>query len=250
MPTLSFMPCLLLNGRENNIENWDLKFLCAFVFVLANIFKFNEPVKNVYVEYNGAQIIANSSVINADLTGDCLIWCEGMKGKEHTFLSTFHISFFNLFAHHTSTKASAILDSLHAKFFGQHMDKYVANLMKTGPMKPLTCILQLLCDGYLCNTDSLNRIEGLNVKGVICEIDRFLERIDVNDIPKYRKTTLSRFAGGTFVCRGECLIINQTFTSDSKLKRTGTEKDEAELLNLWNKLGCKENIRVERDLSK
>ena len=63
--------------------------------------------------------------------------------------------------------------------------------------------------------------------------------------PGLRRTTL-----GTYVFQGECLLINQTFENDIRRRRTGIEMDEKELVKSMEKIGCKNRIRVERDLTK
>ena len=47
-----------------------------------------------------------------------------------------------------------------------------------------------------------------------------------------------------------CLIINQTFQDQPKLYRAGTEKDERDLKQAWEFLGCKDNVEIKRDLNK
>ena len=65
-----------------------------------------------------------------------------------------------------------------------------------------------------------------------------------------KKDTFQINDDGVSVTRGECLIINQTFVHDPKHRREGTEKDEIELIRTWQKLGCKDGIMVERDLTR
>ena len=83
------------------------------------------------------------------------------------------------------------------------------------------------------------------------DIDRLVSehsfREEENSIIKER--TFQRRKAGVFVTRGDCIIINQIYENNEKYRRAGTEKDAIELIRTWEKLGCKNNIMVEKDLT-
>ena len=83
-------------------------------------------------------------------------------------------------------------------------------------------------------------------------IIRFFDlHLDVNNQKTTGLTANSLFVSdGVQLVRGECLIINQLFENDPKYRRESSRKDEHDLVKIWDRLGCKNNIRVERDLTK
>ena len=130
---------------------------------------------------------------------------------------------------------------LHLKFYGRNMDHILDNKLCNKLVSPLVIILQFMSDGHLIDT------------GNVDDLDRLLEPFRkpnsmeiVNILPPNRLQQND----GVYVSHGECLIINQLFENDVKCKREGTLKDELELVNTFQHLGCRDSITVKRDLTK
>ena len=256
-PSLDIIRCLLLNGREKNIENWDLKFLCAIMQVGKNIVNICQHIDMLEA--------SNTSALDGDLRSNYFMWCEKMAEQEDNFLSTFRLQFFRIFNNLNPNETATVLNSLYTSFYEEVMGESLLRSIETeaGTIStPLKFVLQLVCDGYLCDMKDINAIRQGKMEGITVDIQEYLKGIDSKDIPSNVKgmtnvtSYISRFPGlrrtsdGTYVSRGECLIINQKFANNPKKERTGTEKDEEELIKSMTKIGCKNRIQVETDLTR
>ena len=229
-------------GRKRNIYLWDLKVLACLslgVQLVAESFQiqisatthdyidpFIDPLFPPGIDYGNVKVFAK--------------WCLKIKGKEHTMFNPFRIRLHKIF-HDNSSVVVRMLRGLHLKFYGRNMDNILDNKLCNNVVSPLVIILQFMSDGHLIDTGNVDDLDRLlepfrkqNSKGI------------VNIFPPNR---LRRNAG-VYVSRGECLIINQLFENDVKCKREGTLKDELELVNTFQHLGCRDSITVKRDLTK
>ena len=257
-PTLSIVRCLLLNGRNHIIQNWDLKCLSASLLVMKNFTRddgYSTPNINEIAHDTGIlkKVTSLSEEKGNALIIDYLEWCRNIINQEDLFLSSFRIQFYRMFKALNLIEASIFLNSINTTFYGNPLDQNILDSIKTGAKHPLTFILQFVCDGHLCDAESLNKIKQQKVQGISINTEDYLSHISSNDIPSPPENVhkkLFPIVSGISVSRGECLIINQTFKNDDERRRFGTEKDEEELIKSMEKIGCKHRIKTERDLRK
>ena len=228
---------LLLNGQSKKIKHWDLKMLCALCLCVRSLVKVSHlPISddNDTVVNDHVNLSTDERVVEG-IHDELILWCKKISGKEKHFFSEFRLKLFDIFS--TSSKeALIILRAMHVKYYGNVDDELFCETVR---VSPLLGVLQLMSDGHLCDTTNMNNVMNKLLKEHL---------ISYQDIPTTK--TIQTLGHGTYVHQGECLIINQLFKNKPNHRREGTENDELELVSTWEKLGCRNRIRVERDLTK
>ena len=233
---------LVLTGRKQNIVNWDLKILsgmCLTMRLEAELLRI--PV--VDFECNSKTIEVRikqfrRSDQDQDISQDLVKWCLRIKGKEHFLFTPFRVKLQKLF-HGNSSQVIHILNGLNFRFYGEMMDKELEKKIYHKTISPLTVVLRFIIDGHLLDKTNLDYIDYL--------VQPFIGRKP--NIENVVIGAITHKKEGVFLRRGECLIINQIFEDDPTSRRDGTKKDEMDLVELFEYLGCKNNVLVERDLT-
>ena len=147
---------------------------------------------------------------------------------------------FSTKSHHNLT----LLNEWHIEFYGENIDAERGRMLQENFQTPLSLVSKFVADGYLLNT------------GDITYLDRFIgpKIAKAKVLTNLEEGRIEKNENGMFISRGECLIINQLFENVKreemkKYCRAGSQNDETELIKTWQKLGCRGNIRVERDLT-
>ena len=242
---------LLLNGHEKGIFLWDLKVLsalCVCIGSFANTFQIETSgieveIKelSLFSEHICRTFLPNHTLletIEGNKVNDLARWCIEVKNEETRFFCPFRLRLFKIFTRNTSL-AVEIIKSLNLKFYGTALDDGLEKKLREKSISPLLMILQFIAEGHLSDT------------GEEKDLDKLIEEhiSERNNKICMKKDTFQITDDGVYVTRGECLIINQTYENDPKNRRQGTEKDEIDLIQTWQKLGCKDSIMVKRDLT-
>ena len=251
--------CLLINGREKKLQNWDLKFLCAFLLVSLEITKpckISEQRHNVLKIWDPRQRIrlADGSLIDDAIFAEFVLACHQYRNKAEMFLSSYRLQIFKLFSQWTRNEAIEVLNTCHLYCYSSSLDTKLISKIKNGACHPLSIVLKMLSDGYFSDLRSFNRIIGTkSIFAFDSNLLPFLKKIKKCEFPAVyqcdEQISVGGYSGGTCVRRGECLIINQLFKNKSKYRRNGSEHDELSLKRLWSELGCRK-VLVKRDLNR
>ena len=255
---------LLLDGHRKQIRNWDLKILCALKYIfgdlsnlLQNVGDFTESTRQnlqSLLKFNyRIKRETDSAELNDDILKDILLNYETIAGDEDKILSTFKTRIFKIFKVNKKWVSLELINKLMTHFKGKGFGEREIESWNSCTWSPLTFILELICDGYLCKKEDFDIFASLFPDKE--STSNLLKEVLIEDIPTLKKpyrpkTTQFDSVGGVVVRKGHCIIINQTFQGDPVLKRHGTERDEEKLIKVWNKLGCRDNIYVKRDLSR
>ena len=228
---------LMLNGSKKNIRQWHVKFLSALFVCVGSLAKtFQIPISNIMPED-----LSVKNEVEGEFEGRMInefsMLCLKIKNNEKQILSPFRLKLFQTFSSN-SIEVLHILRRLHLTFYGKAIDGTLEEEIQQKSASPLTIILQFMADGHLCDTG--------NEK----DIDRLVTAYSLVDRTIIKDREFQTNDEGVYVKRGECIIINQIYKNNQKYYRKGTEKDETELIRTWEKLGCKNNITVERDLTR
>ena len=250
--------CLLVNGRAKKLRNWDLKFLCAFLLVTLEITKscqISDPRHNLSKKWDPRQRIRHSdgSMMNDSIFDEFVLVCHQYKEKAELFLSSYRLQIFKLFCGWSRDEAIEVLDTCHLFCYSCTMDKNLKAKIKNGAYHPLTLVLKMLSDGHFTDINSFNRMIGSKYTSpTYLNVLPMMNKMNHCDFPAVNKKdesiSVGGYTGGTYVRRGECLIINQLFENRLEYRRNGTEYDELSLKRLWSSLGC-QKITVKRDLT-
>ena len=227
---------LLRNGRGKNIENWDLKVLASCIKAYSFFF-FSLSVYDNIATQEESQTFEESP--EQPIIKEFEEICLKMKGKEENYLSSFRCKIIQVLSKYDLTTVLAILQELHDKFYHTPINKKLKTDMLDGELSPLVLILKFIDDGHIMETMDIDDIEVLFKEPTT--LDHSIFRND-------KKSQF--FESGLIVERGECLIINQVFKDDPQYYREGTEQDEDSLVKTWKMIGCKESVKVVRDLTK
>ena len=177
-----------------------------------------------------------------------------LNGKTSMFLSKLRMHFF---IHICSIAKSLDVERQHeykVKIVSIFYDETENNSSLTN-LPLLTLVLKLFSDGLFRDDDQLQKFQNIDFPPVSLKSDLKLnlEGIKMSDSKNIKDSKISphfNLLGGRRVHRGMCLIINQTFQDHPKLYRAGTEKDERDLKQAWEFLGCKDTVEIKRDLNK
>ena len=258
---LPALRALLLNGRDKDIRNWDVKFLCAYLLVTQDITKSIEKIRDVpktNVPWDPKKRIrfCDGSLMDDSIFQEYLSVCEKCNGKERQYLNSFRFYIFKIFNKCNIAETITILNSCHIFCYSRALSQSLTTKVKKGAIHPLTVVLQMMSDGYLRRVDDFNTILGKKPNGnFLRNITTLISRIETNDFPLSQNTMdtstlfLGRYPSGTYVRRGKCLIINQTFKDNPEYRRYGTKEDVLALKDLWSRLGCQE-ITIKSDLKR
>ena len=232
-------------GRKQGIKMWDLKVLAALSLGMRIMAKsFQIQVSKVNVE-NIDRCIEPLFWTGSDLSNgrEFAKLCLKIKGKENFMFNPFRVKLHKMF-HHNTLKVLSMIKDLHLKFYGCNIDKDLEDKICKNFVSPLVVILQFISDGHLIDTGNLDYLDRL-----VNSFSR--QRFQIESFEIENKIQPSRLrTDGIYISCGECLIINQIYEKDSKIKREGTMMDEAELVKTFEYLGCKNNIMIERDLTR
>ena len=250
--------CLLVNGRTKKLRNWDLKFLSAFLLVTLEITKpchISEPRHNLLKKWDPRQRIRHSdgSMIDDAIFDEFVFLCHHYINKAELFLSSNRLQIFKLFSEWTRDEAIKVLDNCHLFCYSCTMEENLKVKLRNGAYHPLTLVLKMLSDGHFTDINSFNRMIGSkNTNTFYLKALPMMIKMKDCDFPAVNKIdesiSVGGYTGGTYVRRGECIIINQTFKNRFEYRRNGTEYDEFSLKRLWQSLGC-HKITVKRDLT-
>ena len=260
---LPALRALLLNGRDKDIRNWDVKFLCAYLLVTQDITKSIEKIQDVpktNLPWDPKKSIrfCDGSLMKDSIFQEYLLFCEKYNGKERQYLNSFRLHIFKVFNKCNTSETITILNSCHIFCYSRALSQSLTTKVKKGAIHPLTVILKMMSDGYLRRVDDFNTIVGTALNGnFLRNIAKLISRIETNEFPLSQNTMdastlfLGRYPSGTYVRRGKCLIINQTFKDNPnpKYRRYGTQEDVLALKDLWSRLGCQE-ITIKSDLKR
>ena len=242
---------ILRNGREKGIYQWDLKVLSAASICFRSLTRlFQIPMCDTIRDVDRFAMgddlrlaSGTSGIIPDHMIKELANWCTNVKGKEDIFFSPFKIKMHELFSINNKDGLS-ILKFWHLKFYGKEIsfDRIISQ--PNSMPSPLIRVQELVYDGHLDQNASIEEINQM----MKAEMDREASDYD------YKEESTMLSGHGVPIARGECLVINQMFENvripELKSKwRPGSEHDEEELVRTFNKLGCRKNIRVERDLT-
>jgi len=239
---------ILRNSREKGIYQLDLKILSAFCICFRSLTRlFQIPMCDTIRDVdqftmgddaNGANLMIPECMIK-----ELVYWCIKINGKEEIFFTPFKLKMHELFIINNKHNLS-ILKYWHLKYLGKEIsfDRIISQ--PSSMPSPLIRVQELVDNGHLDPNASIEEIDQMMNAGM----DREASDHD------YKEESKSLSGNGVRIARGECLIINQIFENvripELKSKwRPGSEHDEEVLVRTWNKLGCRKNIRVERDLT-
>ena len=258
---LPALRALLLNGRDKDIRNWDVKFLCAYLLVTQDITKSIEKIRdvpktNVLWDPKKRIRFCDGSLMDDSIFQEYLSVCEKCNGKERQYLNSFRFYIFKIFNKCNIAETITILNSCHIFCYSRALSQSLTTKVKKGAVHPLTVVLKMMSDGYLRRVDDFNTILGKKPNGnFLRNIATLISRIGTNEFPLSQNTMdtstlfLGRYPSGTYVRRGKCLIINQTFKDNPEYRRYGTQEDVLALKDLWSRLGCQE-ITIKSDLKR
>ena len=255
-----FTRCLLVNGRKNRIKHWDIKFLCAFLLVSKDITKFCAKEKSGFEAFTHGKRIRirknGGRMLNDEVVREFELVCDQYNGIEKQFLCSFRVQMFKVFNTCSRREAVEIVNSCYIYCYGNSLNKKVSDQIETGAIHPLTIMLKMMSDGHLRCKEDFNKLMKTKITNPMQQkIAHLLDLVKPSDFPGipnlngHGERSIGNYASGTYVRRGECLIINQLFKEDVKKRRYGTECDELSLKILWSKLGC-ESITIKRDLTR
>ena len=254
-PSMSVVFYILLqNGTYRMIKNWNLK-ICAAMQLITSVMTEDTKMKTKE-EANFSNIIQKSRNENIDPEnlqefGKIL---TALDGKSQFFLSNFRIKFFRYFC--------SVAKILSKKQQNEYKEKIVSSfysandsMLHLSKFPFLTILLKLLSDGQLHKEQQLQKFKGINFDPITSnsKIRSCIDNIKFCDSEIIKSSNISphfNLLGGRRLHRGMCLIINQTFETHPNFYRAGTEKDEKDLKRAWEYLGCKNNVRIMRDLDK
>lgn len=245
---------LLQNGSKRMIKNWDIKVLAAMHAITSMIT--SKTLKKVENETNSQNIIRKSKDedVDADILNEfARIWIS-LDQKTSLFLSSLRFQFF---IHFCSVAKYLDMDQ-HKEYKKKIVLSFYPETDETlylSGLPFLTISLKLFSDGLLQTEEQLQRFQAIDYQPVLCDskLKLNLESINLNDAKIVKYSEISphfNFLGGRRVHRGMCLIINQTFEQCPSLYRAGTMKDEQDLKTVWQHLGCRNFVQIERDLNK
>ena len=259
-PITNFIRCMLANGKEKGVRNWHLKLLCGILLVMKDLLVSQYPISNrVEVNHNSdaeASLSIFSDKKGRYLVADYLTWCQKVFGQEDIFLSSFRLQFYKYLKSLNSNEIETFLTSVHQVCYGKPMDEEKLSSLRTRAMHPFQFILQLLCDNHLQTPEALSNIFKDGVQSIPKDFEFNLKNIVFDDFPsRYKREAKVGYKvvptkEGFIVKHGECLIINQTFKNDEKMKRHGTEKDVRQLIKSMNEIGCRNRMMIKNDVSK
>ena len=242
------------NGTYRMIKNWDIKMLAAMHVITSMLTnKTLERTKKDTTFQNIAQKSKDEDLDINILEEFARMWIS-LDGKTNLFLSSLRLQFFIHFC-----SVAKYLDMDQQK---QYKEKIVSkfyqgteNSLFLSGLPFLTIALKLFSDGLLQNEEQLQKFQDVDYHPVTSNSKLILnlEKINLNDVKMIKYSKISphfNFLGGRRVRHGMCLIINQTFKQHPLLYRAGTEKDEQDLKTVWDHLGCRNFVKIKRDLSK
>ena len=260
-PVKNFLRCMLVNAKENNVRNWHLKLLCAFIFVISEFRKYDYPLVKLE-DYESVSLDLIAAPIAQKLFGqksvhllnDYFFWCRKVIGKENALLCTYRCQLYKIFKATNSKDAIRLLMFAYESSNEGNVDPKVALGIQTGRMHTLHALLHLISEGYLSRPDDVLGL--LEQSAIPMNTKVYFDSINPSDFPVQKKIKekiwyVTAPAIGEYLVKGACLIINQLHQCDpdETKRRHGTEKDEEKLILTMSKLGCEDNITVKRDLT-
>jgi len=248
---------LLLNGRNKMAKNWDIKLLCAF-----NLSTLSQP-NHCKIDETNLSADEILSLLHENSDGvhfthneveQLLFFSKETKGKESIIISPFRLYLFmvvsDIYKISSDYGGARLTSKIIKRFYSTS-----SNNSKLTQLPPLMLILRLICDGLLASEEDIIAFDMIH-HSIVPAKSQPIERLKIalldnqsgtNLLARRTKLSLSPMynqLGGLIVCKGECLIINQTEG------RPGSEKDEEELINVWRMMGCNDHIYVKRNSSK
>ena len=231
---------LILSGRKKNKKDWDLKILCAITLIVRFHINILQIKMADHIDTNFRKKPCECCVAEDSSTvKELRYYCGVVAGKEDQFLPTVKLKTHKLLCGSNFMKIMTVLKALYANTHSQPMNEDLETTICSQKVHPLSIAFRCIADGQLHKD--------------LPRMVRVME--DIEKCVEERAHFINQDQEGMKLAWGECLIINQTFKNvyDSTNRcyyRPGTERDEEELIRVFEQLGCKGRIHVERDLTK
>ena len=269
-PIKNFLRCMLVNGKENIVQNWHLKLLCAFVLVITEFHKDRYPLAELNHDESPSSDLVIMPLLpvfsepkRISLVNDYLMWCKKVIGQEDAFLCTYRTQLYKLFKTMSLNDTVQFFNLAYQSINGKTVCSNMIDAIQTDKSHSFRLLLDIISEGHLSNPDAFQKI--LEQSTMSTNIHLFVDSIAPSDFPAKKKikekvkyvtvpagrSSLQSPVDGKYMENGACLIINQLHEheSDENIRRYGTEKDEEDMISVMSKIGCENNIKIKRDLT-